>query len=237
MQKKRNSRLTRLTSILIQLQSQKLLTSTKLAEKFEVSIRTIYRDIKTLEQAGVPILIEEGKGYSLMEGYTIPPIMFTEDESNALITAERLVQLNKDSSLISNYTAAINKIKAVLRNNTKEKIQLLSERVAFWKHPNHTNSQSNFLSIIQIAITDLKVIRISYYSPNSDKRSEREIEPFAIINKQGEDWYLIAWCRLRKDYRLFRFDRIKNMLITNEVFRPHKIGLEEYLAQYRKNNF
>src|SRR5580698_9183823 len=103
MNDKHIKRLSRLTAILIQLQTKRLLTSTALAERFSVSIRTIYRDIKVLEQAGVPILTEEGKGYSLMEGYRIPPVMFTENEANALITVEQLVLKNRDSSLIKEY--------------------------------------------------------------------------------------------------------------------------------------
>ncbi|MEO7046774.1 MAG: HTH domain-containing protein, partial [Ferruginibacter sp.] len=91
-------RLSRLTAILTQLQTKRLLTTSELAKKFSVSSRTIYRDIKALERAGVPILTEEGKGYSLMEGYRIPPIMFTESEANALITAEQLIRKNKDAS-------------------------------------------------------------------------------------------------------------------------------------------
>lgn len=234
---KETSRISRLTAILTHLQTKRLLTSTTLAEKFGVSVRTIYRDIKTLEQAGVPILTEDGKGYSLMEGYKIPPVMFTEDEANALITAEKLVLVNKDSSLIKNYTNAIAKIKAVLRNNTKYKVELLSERVEFWKNPNNNDSTSNFLSLFQTAITNFNVIKIEYFSPYNNENSKRYIEPFALINKVGESWYLIAWCRLRKDFRLFRFDRIKKIEITDNTFSPHKISLEKYLTQYRKNNF
>jgi len=81
-------RISRLTAIVTQLQSKRLVTSTELSKKFNVSIRTIYRDIKALEQAGVPVLIEEGKGYTLVEGYKVPPVMFTEGEANALVTAE-----------------------------------------------------------------------------------------------------------------------------------------------------
>ena len=73
-------RLSRLVAILTQLQTRRLITSTKLAEKFGVSTRTIYRDLKALEQADVPILTEDGKGYTLMEGYKIPPIMFSENQ-------------------------------------------------------------------------------------------------------------------------------------------------------------
>lgn len=81
-------RLSRLTAILTQLQTKRILTSTTFAEKFGVSVKTIYRDIRALEQAGVPIFTEDGKGYSLIEGYRIPPVMFTENEANALITTE-----------------------------------------------------------------------------------------------------------------------------------------------------
>ena len=92
------NRLSRLTAILIQLQTKRIVTASKLANKFNVSKRTIYRDIKALEQSGVPVLTEEGKGYTLMDGYKIPPIMFTEKQANALILAEQLVLNSKDAS-------------------------------------------------------------------------------------------------------------------------------------------
>ena len=107
MNNKDSTRLSRLAAILTQLQTKRLLTSTSLAESFGVSVRTIYRDLKVSEQAGVPIFTEEGKGYSLMEGYKIPPIMFSENEANALITVEQLVRKNSDSSLIKEYKEAI----------------------------------------------------------------------------------------------------------------------------------
>ena len=101
-------RLSRLTAILTQLQTKRLLTATSLADKFNVSIRTIYRDIRALEQAGVPIITEDGKGYTLMEGYKIPPVMFSESQANALILAEQLVLKNKDASFIKDYTRSPN---------------------------------------------------------------------------------------------------------------------------------
>jgi len=156
-------RITRLTAILTQLQSKRILTSTTLAEKFDVSVRTIYRDIKALEDAGVPIYTEDGKGYSLMDGYRIPPIMFTEDEANALITIEQVVMKNSDSSLITAYSEAINKIKAVLLYTTKNKAELLSSRIAVSPAiPNAT--KSNSLAVIQNALTSFKVLNITYRS-------------------------------------------------------------------------
>lgn len=228
------SRLSRLIALFTQLQSKRLLTATELAEKFQVSVRTIYRDVRTLEQAGVPIFTEEGKGYSLMDGYSLPPLMFTENEANAFITAEKLVLLNKDLSLVRHYNQGITKIKAVLKTTEKEKAALLSERVAF-KENTFVNVTSNLLSSIQTALTNFKVINLTYYSPNSGEITERSIEPFAVINSIGESWYLVAWCRLRKDYRLFRFDRIHEITITDITFVRHKLSLQEYLRQYRNN--
>ena len=85
------SRLSRLTAIITLLQTKKLLTATEISKKFGVSIRTVYRDIRALEEAGIPVFMEDGKGYSLMEGYRIPPVMFTESEANALITVEQFL--------------------------------------------------------------------------------------------------------------------------------------------------
>lgn len=229
------SRLARLVAILTQLQAKQLVTSTQLAAKFNVSVRTIYRDMRTLGQAGVPIITEEGRGYSLVEGYRLPPIMFTQAEANALITAEKLVMANKDTSFTQQYTEAITKIKSVLRTSAKDKVALLSERVAFEFDPAQQVT-SDFLSAIQLALTSLRVIRLEYYSPHSQETTSRLVEPFACINRLGESWYLIGWCRLRNDYRLFRFDRIKRLSITEAFFTPHKMNLEDYLTTYRSKS-
>ncbi len=226
-------RLSRLTAILTQLQTKRILTSTTLAEKFGVSVRTIYRDIKALEQAGVPILTEEGKGYSLMEGYRVPPVMFTENEANALITVEQLVLKNRDSSLIKEYTEAVNKIKAVLLYSTKERADLLSKRIAVSPAIPNT-STSNSLTLIQNALTTFKVLNIIYQSEDKEK-TKRSIEPFALYYNLQESWTLIAYCRLRKDYRMFRLGRILKIEPLDLSFTPHKLTLKEYLDSKEKN--
>ncbi|MET4082077.1 putative DNA-binding transcriptional regulator YafY [Pedobacter sp. UYP30] len=219
-------RLSRLTAILTQLQTKRLLTASELANKFSVSVRTIYRDIKALEQAGVPILTEEGKGYTLMEGYRIPPVMFTESEANALITAEQLILKNKDASFVREYSEAISKIKSVLKYNTKNKANLLSDRIVFRQNADNDRT-SNYLSTLQLALTNFKLVKIKYHSPDNDQTTERTIEPFAIYSTQ-DNWLLIAFCLLRKDFRAFRLDRIQNLMTLNESFEPHKMTLQEY---------
>lgn len=228
-------RLSRLTAILTQLQTKKLLTASELANRFLVSKRTIYRDVKALEQAGVPILTEDGKGYTLMDGYRMPPVMFTESEANALITAEQLILKNTDTSFIKEYTEAINKIKSVLRSNTKDKANLLSNRIVFRQNTGN-NSTSNYLSTLQLALTNFNLTKIKYHSPDSYQTTDRIIEPFAIYSTR-ENWLLIAFCRLRKDFRAFRFDRIQELAILNEQFEPHKISLDEYFEICRTKYF
>ncbi len=225
-------RLSRLTAILTYLQTKQLLTAKELADKFSLSKRTIYRDIKALEQAGVPILTEEGKGYTLMDGYKMPPIMFSESEANALITAEQLVLKNKDASFVKDYTEAINKIKSVLQHNTKDKANLLSNRLASRQNTCNNRTSSN-LSTLQLALTNFNLVKITYYSPDTNQTTERTIEPFAIYTSE-ENWLLIALCRLRNDYRAFRLDRIGSLVVLNQTFEPHTITFEQYFDICRK---
>jgi predicted DNA-binding transcriptional regulator YafY len=218
-------RLSRLTAILTQLQTKRLLTAPELANKFSVSVRTIYRDIKALEQAGIPVFTEEGKGYRLMEGYKIPPVMFTESQANALILAEQLVLKNKDASFIKDYLEAIDKIKAVLGHRVKDNVNLLAERTRFSQNFNNERNSNN-LSDLQFALTNFYVTRIDYIN-EANQTSNRLIEPFALLSTQ-ENWLLIAWCRLRNEFRFFRLDRIKKLEMLTEKFSPHKMTLQEY---------
>lgn len=220
-------RLSRLTAILIQFQTKRLLTATQLADKFSVSIRTIYRDIRALEQAGVPIITDDGKGYSLMEGYRVPPVMFTEAQANALITAEQLVLKNKDTSFIKDYTEAIEKIKSVLKYNIQDKANLLSERTRFDQN-NYLERTSSNLSDLQFALTNFHLAKIEYTN-EQNKTTTRHIEPFALLST--ENWLLVAFCRLRKEFRFFRLDRINTLEILTDKFEPHKMTLQEYFER------
>jgi len=222
-------RLSRLTAILTQLQTKRILTAPELAAKFSVSIRTIYRDIRALEQAGVPVLTEEGKGYSLMEHYRLPPVTFTESQANALIIAEQLVLKNKDASFIKDYSEAIDKIKAVLNHSVKDKANLLSERTRFDQNLNRERNSNN-LSELQFALTNFNLVKIEYTN-ETQKTSSRLIEPFALLSTQ-ENWLLVAWCRLRKEFRYFRLDRIKKLELLSEKFTPHKMTLQEYFDKF-----
>lgn len=227
------SRLARLTALLIFLQSKRLLTASFLASKFGVSIRTVYRDLRVLEEAGVPIVTEEGKGYTLAEGYMLPPVMFSEAEAYALITAERLIATNRDASLVKNYTEAVTKIKAILKYSAKEKVDLLSERIFFRVNPEQKIT-SEGLSTIQSAITDFKVLVLDYCSETGE-RTKRIVEPLALYSTH-ENWVLIAHCRLKKEKRAFRLDRIERLDIPGETFPAYQFSLRQYFEACEKNS-
>lgn len=227
----KKSRLSRLSSILIRLQSKRLINATELSEEFDVSIRTIYRDIRSLEDAGVPIISVEGKGYSLLDGYNIPPVMFTEEEANALITAEHLILKNKDSSLAESYSRAIIKIKSVLRNQQKQNTELLGNRIQVRNNAKNDKT-SHYLIALQSYITHFELIILHYLSLKNIY-TEREVEPFALYTTNG-NWLLIAFCRKREEFRAFRLDCIQNIYPIHKQFKPHKITLEEYFEECRK---
>ncbi len=230
---KEKPRLSRLTAILTQLQSKQILTAREIAEKHNVSIRTIYRDIRTLENSGIPIITEEGKGYSLMDSFNLPPVMFTEKEANALITAEQLILKNKDRSFTIEYQNAVSKIKSILRHSQKEKIELLSERIYFRNNAENQKT-SDYLMTIQSAISDFKLIEIEYQSLHGEN-TKRTIEPFALYSTQ-ENWLLIAVCKLRNNFRVFRLDHIHKLIVQSHHFESQKITLQEYFEICREKH-
>ncbi|WP_245912015.1 helix-turn-helix transcriptional regulator [Flagellimonas meridianipacifica] len=225
-----------MTSILLQLKSKSVVKVKQLASLYGVSKRTIYRDLIALEQAGVPIVSLEGEGYTLVEGYVIPPVMFTESEANALIFGKKLIDKTKDESLIREFNRAIDKIRSVLNKREKEKANFLAHRTIIGKNW-QDKITSDFLSEIQKALTNFRIVQIQYKKEGEKKISTRDIEPFAIYHNMEENWMVIAWCRLREEFRNFRMDRIQKMTLKNEHFSPHKMTLEDHERIQRDKHF
>ncbi len=212
-------RLDRLTSILIQLQSKRIVRAQEIAERFEISLRTVYRDIRTLEQAGVPIISEAGVGYSLVKEYRLPPVHFTEEEAFSFITAGKLIETLTDPLTRKAYETALFKIKAVLAHGQKELVDDISDRIEVVEDqylPKNRHEQLDISSFLK-AINEKRLIRIGYEDVNTLSVSERVVEPVGIYS-QWLHWYLIAYCRLRDDYRTFRADRIRGYEILSDRF-------------------
>jgi predicted DNA-binding transcriptional regulator YafY len=228
------NRLDRLTSILIQLQSKRLITAREIAKRFEVTNRTIYRDIQTLRLAGVPIGEEEGKGYFLVEGYRLPPVMFTIEEARALVTTSKILNYHSEDSLQQNYESALLKIKAVLSLNDKDKLEFLNSRIGFQKP---WAPASLYLDNIQHSITENEKLKIKYQSRGEEQLSERIVHPYAVYFS-GAVWSTIAFCELRNEIREFRLDRIKELRFQQTYFKPDKsFSIEHYLEERSKRLF
>ncbi|MDC7996346.1 helix-turn-helix transcriptional regulator [Altibacter sp. HG106] len=224
------NRLTRITAILIQLQSKKIVTAKEIAERFEISLRTVYRDIKTLQDAGIPIGSENGVGYFIVNGYSLPPIMITEEEANALIISEKLILNQGDTSLIKDFNSLLLKIKSTLKNFEKENISKLENRIE--PSTKIDKNKSNWLSKIQKSITNANVIQIEYFSIYKEESTKRNIEPLAIYFTENA-WVLVAFCRLRNEEREFRLDRILKLTITSETFEyQQSFTLKQYLEKF-----
>ena len=114
------NRIDRLVATLIHLQSKRGGKAEEIAKRFEISLRTVYRDIRALEEAGVPIGAEAGLGYFIIDGYQLPPVMFTREEAAALLTGEKLLEKLTDKSLATNYSTAMKKVRAVMKTTDKE---------------------------------------------------------------------------------------------------------------------
>jgi len=122
--------LTHLQSSRVVKQSSRVVKAQELADRFDVSLRTIYRDIRTLEDSGVPVVGEAGTGYTIMEGYRLPPVMFTREEAGSFITAEKLMKKLTDENLGNHYESAMFKIKSVMRAADKDWLDNLEQRLA-----------------------------------------------------------------------------------------------------------
>ena len=227
------SQLSRLIAILTLLKSKRLLTATELSKKYNVSIRTIYRDIRKLEEAGIPVYTIEGRGYSLMDNYTVAPVQFSEKEANALITAQHIISKSKDVSFVNTFNDALTKIKSVFRSSIQEKSEILDKKIHVfnWKYK---ELSSNALSEIQLAITNFKYIEINYQKANDSTISFRKIEPCAMYSTNNK-WILIAWCHLRIDYRAFRIDRIQHFKILEDQFEDRQFSIQDYFKSYQKS--
>lgn len=216
------NRFDRIVAILTQLQSSRVLKAQELAERFQVSLRTIYRDIRSLEEAGVPVSGEAGVGYSLMEGYRLPPVMFTREEASSFVAAEKLMQKFTDKKVAADYGAAMFKIRSVLRGNLKDHVDALGPQI--WMNPadeTGTEPIPGSLGLLLESITEKKQVHIEYRAFDSEHPSLRNIEPVGLFHAEN-NWNMMAYCHLRNDYRQFRTDRILKINRTDADFtRDH----------------
>ena len=221
------NRVDRLLALILYLQSRRVVTADELAKHFELSVRTIYRDLAALGEAGVPILAEAGVGYTLMRGYHLPPVNFSTEEASALVIGGLLVGQFADAAVTEKMHSALLKIRAVLPRENQERIARLERGLATTAHVQKPAQAE--LSLLQQALSNLLILRFNYRSGGRPEATERIVEPCGLIYYL-ERWHLIAWCRTARDYRDFRTDRMASVTALRETFTPREnFSLERYI--------
>lgn len=217
----------RVISTLILLQSGSVITASAIAQRYDISLRTVYRDIATLKNAGVPIIGDPGIGYSLLEGYRLPPMSFNEGETAALLTAEKLIGKMTDPATQEHYTAALTKIRSILRSYERETIDFLDDSIIISNNEN--SKKQSYLQTLLKSIPNKNLVQINYQKTNG-VTSERIVEPVGCYNHYN-NWYLMAYCQLKEDYRTFKLDRITQLSRMQQQFDRAHISLKDYIDQ------
>lgn len=217
----------RLFQIVQLLRTHKSITAQQMAQRLDVSERTIYRDMQDLSLSSVPIISETGVGYSIDASYSLPPITFNEDELEALLLGARMVQSWSDRKMAAEATRVIEKIECILPENLKHALQSQEILVPAF----HIFSDvAEILPDIRSAIKIHRKIKLKYKRADGEI-SERIIWPLGLFF-WGKVWTLVGWCEMRNDYRQFRIDRIEQYKTSDELFKAGESQtLNNYLLQ------
>ncbi|MBK1879257.1 helix-turn-helix transcriptional regulator [Pelagicoccus mobilis] len=229
------NRIDRLMGTMLLLQSRRVTRAEDIAEHFEISLRTVYRDVAALSEIGIPVIAEAGVGYSLMKGYLLPPIMFSEDEAAALGMAAMSLSRTSDPSLDASIQSALLKVKAALPERQRARLERVEESVVFGWDSYADKPEGKIASLVDLqkCLAEQRALRITYKTGGRGEVTTREVEPLGLIHYL-DYWHVIAWCRLRQDYRDFRLDRIQKLdFLDVEVRRPSGFDLQQYLKSQR----
>lgn len=217
----------RLFKLVQLIRGRRLSTAAFLAERLEVSLRTVYRDIAQLQHQGVPIEGEAGVGYRLGSGFDLPPLMFTQDEASALVAAVRMAQVWLDPKLALSAEASLSKILSILPMAARTAAESSPLYVPTIKLDKLT--QQNLQTLREAAQKRIKVTL--NYNDLSDKTSKRIVRPLGCFF-WGKVWTLGAWCETRQDFRSFRLDRMEKITVSQTHFPLEAAkGLADYLGR------
>lgn len=205
----------RLFQIVQYLRGGRLLTARILADRLEVSERTIYRDIADLIGSGVPIDGEAGVGYLMRAGYDLPPLMFTNKEISALVAGARILRAWGGAEMALAAQEALAKIESVLTEDARKRaseVQVFAPN-PFW----FSDDERRVIDQVEAAVDGRKMLLLHYETEDGTK-SERHVRPLGLWF-WGKVWTLVGWCELRDDFRMFRLDRM-NAIIETGTFEP-----------------
>lgn len=224
----------RLLAIVLELQRKEVVRAEDLATLFETSVRTIYRDIQALSEAGVPIIGAPGTGYSLMEGYFLPPISFTVQEAVSLLIGTDFIEQRFDDDYRVKAQDVRRKIEAILPESVLNETSRVRKAMRLLISDKQVNQskEKEYLEKIRRAILDERKIGFHYSKRLADsegnRHSVRTVDPYGLVLVEGS-WMLVARCDLRQDIRHFRLSRMTELIDLGERFElPMHFNLREY---------
>ena len=230
------NRTERLFNIILLLQQRPSLTSRDLAEHFGVSRRTIFRDLRSLTDSGIPLTYGERGGYEILDGYQLPPLMLTAREAATLLMGAEFMKLQSDPSLRSDADQVDLKIREVLPGPIAQYIERVKQRTVldpYWLHrplPGTDADEGHWYNLSQ-AIADQRSVVMEYHVMSRDEVMKRRVDPLALVY-YTDHWNLIAHDHLRDDLRNFRLDRMISLHILSSKFEvPADFDLKEYLEE------
>lgn len=212
------NRTDRLLAIVLALQARGRLRAADLAAEFETSVRTIYRDLQALSEAGVPLIATPGQGYALMEGYFLPPLTFTADEATMLLLGSDVMAQSFDAEERAAAEAAGRKIGAALPPRVREDVATLRRALHFLS--DRAAPPEEALARLRRAILARRAVHLRYHARGSGDGTEpttRDVDPYALVHRNGS-WYLTGHDHLRGQVRTFRLDRIEAITVLDRIF-------------------
>jgi predicted DNA-binding transcriptional regulator YafY len=218
------NRTDRLLGIVLELQTRNRLRAEDLAAIFEISKRTVYRDIQSLAEIGVPVVSIPGQGYSLVEGYFLPPVRFTTDEATALLIGSDFIARSLDADAGAAALSAGRKIGALLPEKLRQEVRYLQENIRFIAmNPGLNPEEERKLQLARSAIIAIRKVQFQY-TARSGVTETRIIEPYSLAFVQGS-WYLTGYDARREDLRRFRLERMDELILLKEGFKrsPERI--------------
>jgi predicted DNA-binding transcriptional regulator YafY len=219
-------RIDRMLSIVIALLQKEVIPARELAGKFDVSIRTVYRDVEAINRAGIPVITYAGNsgGIGLMDTFKLDRRLLSMEDFIYILSSLKGINETMDNKEIEN---AIDKISSLLPKDKLESVDTQLEHIVFDMIPwGYAKKQTQKVKIIHKAITDKNLIEFRYTGPDG-KEGQRRIEPMTLVFK-GSTWYLFGYCKKRSDYRIFRLSRIYDLTVLRDIFTPRAMSYKEF---------
>lgn len=230
----------RMLAIVLELQGKGRQRAEDLADTFETSKRTIYRDIQALCEAGVPLISTPGHGYTLMQGYFLPPLSFTTEEATMLLLGSNYMAQNFDAQYRQAAQSASRKIEGVLPERLRGDVQYLQQSIQFVvPETPGSNAERECLQKLRRALLERLTVRFHYHTRYAQEaqsaQNTREADPYGLVYFANA-WHLAAYCHLRQGRRTFRLERMENLELLNRTFqRPTNLQMYQPDKEQARN--